>query len=170
MLAKNGTVKIGDKIFIGEVDDDRIRVDAVVGGVAGVKINQIPENVLLYIYAEKRDDAFLEYFGEIVMTSDGVVMIEYGENPKYYRGYLPIERYLKLLGRIAEGLGYKIIEMEEDTNYVGIRIEKEVDSNQTIGEVIRQHVDPLMQHMQKINGEIENLVEECIEKKFGKKL
>lgn len=125
-------VRVGGRVFKGEVvDEGVVEVIAGLDELEGVGIGDIPEfvGVLVVAYrgSTERGDVFAELFGEIVVWGDGTVYVMYDENSKYYRGYMPVEEYIWLVGELARKVGFRKLGDIDDDVCVGVELEIKVD-------------------------------------------
>jgi hypothetical protein len=100
---------------------------------------------------------------DIVVERIGFTM-EISETPKLYRGYIPVERWIKLIHKLAKELGFDVDDVREDENFVGFwaSVGMEFDQNMTIEQALEASVIALDRKVANIVKMIEEQVEKII--------
>ena len=130
----------------------------------GLKFSDIPKDSYLEIYRSIRGEYMEDYNGMLWAYSDGTITWEFQENPRFYRGYLPVDLHIKVAAKLAEKYGFKVKNTKcEETCYATLH--RKFDPNKEILAAIRNTVEQILNEIKELNTELRESALETLKKK-----
>ena len=118
--------------------------------IQDVRLKEIPHCIDIYCDAP-------QLLGQLKISKRHA-SIEIWAKPKYYRGYIPIDRYFDAIKKIADKRGFETFNENRDENGYSIELTKDFSADATVAEVYKSFEEFTV----KVN-DIEHLAKEFIE-------
>ncbi|MCP8304179.1 MAG: hypothetical protein H3Z50_01710 [archaeon] len=159
---------IGGKVFKCSDDFDKMHIFDKIPWrlIKDIPIGEIPDNVEIRpVKSVKGNVVYLVDIpiGQLDSLYRNGFTIEISEHPKYYRGYMPVEKWIKVIHKFAKNLGFDVGEIDIDENRVGFFASKQCDPNLNVSDALERALSPLAKNISELEGKIKALVDDMLQ-------